>query len=342
MVHIDNAVLPQGSLVLGANGFVASHVIKHLLSLGYKVRGTVRTPSSIEPFKQRWASEIPGSHFEAIQVENLRSKDALEEAIKGVDGVIHLAQDMSLSTDYEAVVGGAVGSALNLLEVAKSNPRVKRFVLTSSAIAVGFNRDPANPDRLLDDKVWNTPIIEYAKSLSADAPDKGGVVYAASKTKVELEAWKYVNDNKPGFDFSVVLPFCTLGETYAGPVKSMPAYLHHFFLSQSQAVAASLPTMEVVSVDDVALLHVAALLVASVSQRRILASAHPVNRNDLLASFRRLYPAKSFYPDLVDQPAAVRVLDAEPARDILKAIGKPGDGWDTLDDMVKQTVDAVA
>lgn len=34
--------LPQGSLVLvsGANGFIASHVVKQLLENGYKVRPT--------------------------------------------------------------------------------------------------------------------------------------------------------------------------------------------------------------------------------------------------------------------------------------------------------------
>ena len=45
-----SSALQAGDLVCvtGANGFIASHLIRDLLQAGYRVRGTVRDPSNVE------------------------------------------------------------------------------------------------------------------------------------------------------------------------------------------------------------------------------------------------------------------------------------------------------
>lgn len=82
--------LPPGSriLVTGANGYIASHVVDKLLELGYVVRGTVRSekPWLNEYFSQKYTQ---GS-FESILVGSFEDMNAVERALDGVDGVVHL------------------------------------------------------------------------------------------------------------------------------------------------------------------------------------------------------------------------------------------------------------
>lgn len=82
--------LPQGSkiLVTGANGYIASHVVDQMLALGYAVRGTVRSPKPWlnEYFDQRYRTNL----FETFIVSSFDDTFAVEQALDGVDGVIHL------------------------------------------------------------------------------------------------------------------------------------------------------------------------------------------------------------------------------------------------------------
>lgn len=75
-------------LVTGANGFIGSHVVQQLLSLGYVVRGTVRA-------EKPWLDELFNSKygpnkFESVVVPNLSDREALSTALKDVSGVIHV------------------------------------------------------------------------------------------------------------------------------------------------------------------------------------------------------------------------------------------------------------
>jgi nucleoside-diphosphate-sugar epimerase len=90
MTQAQNHIVPPGSkvLVTGANGYIASHIIKVLLDLGYLVQGTVRTPMPwlTEYFEKRYGS----GRFELIVVSDFQQSDAFDESVKGVSGVIHV------------------------------------------------------------------------------------------------------------------------------------------------------------------------------------------------------------------------------------------------------------
>jgi NAD(P)-dependent dehydrogenase (short-subunit alcohol dehydrogenase family) len=52
-------------LVTGASGFIASHCIVQLLQQGYRVRGTLRTPSRADEIRKAIAAEVdPGDRLE--------------------------------------------------------------------------------------------------------------------------------------------------------------------------------------------------------------------------------------------------------------------------------------
>jgi uncharacterized protein YbjT (DUF2867 family) len=81
-------------LVTGANGYIASHVINVLLELGYKVRGTVRTP---KPWLNEYFDlEYEEGLFETVLVPDFQQAEALDKAMDGVSGVVHVVCFKSL------------------------------------------------------------------------------------------------------------------------------------------------------------------------------------------------------------------------------------------------------
>jgi len=148
----ERYTLPPGSriLVTGANGYIASHVVNELLSLGYVVRGTVRSPKPWlnEYFEQRYGRNV----FETAIMTSFEDRDAIGHVLDGVDGVAHLvrmgrvsdmllcsneqqASDLTFGTDPKAVIPWVVQASLNILEAAAKRPSIKRVVLASSSSA---------------------------------------------------------------------------------------------------------------------------------------------------------------------------------------------------------------
>lgn len=94
--------LPRGSkiLITGANGYIASHVVDQLLSLGYVVRGTIRSP---KPWLNQYFDEKYGVNtFETCILSSFADQSAIEHALDGIDGVVHLVQtNPNLSTEFD-------------------------------------------------------------------------------------------------------------------------------------------------------------------------------------------------------------------------------------------------
>lgn len=77
-------------LVTGSNGFISSHVVDQLLSLGYLVRGSIREPKPWlnELFDQKYGE----GKFETCIVSDLTSGVQWEGAVKGITGIIHVVR----------------------------------------------------------------------------------------------------------------------------------------------------------------------------------------------------------------------------------------------------------
>lgn len=89
-------------LVTGANGYIGSHVVDVLLSLGYLVRGTVRA-------EKPWLNELfdskygPGQ-FETVVVPELNDKEALIMVLSDVSGIAHVVRTViHLYPSYENI-----------------------------------------------------------------------------------------------------------------------------------------------------------------------------------------------------------------------------------------------
>lgn len=211
-VKISNPVLPKGSwiLVTGANGFVASHMCDQLLAFGFNVRGTVRSIPKNEWMNHLFSSRHPSAKFELICVPDINAIGAFDEAVKGVHGIAHTSHSMDLNPDPNISVTGTINQTLSILNSASTQPDVKRFVLLSSC-AAACKASP-NAVQTITATSWNDDEVQKAWDPNyKDLLMPGLAAYGASKTQGEQAAWKWVEDNKPGFVLNTVCPNANIG-----------------------------------------------------------------------------------------------------------------------------------
>lgn len=208
---IEQFVIPQGSTVLvtGVNGFIGSHIADQFLNLGYKVRGTTRSPVKNAWIKSLFHNKYAPEQFELVGVPDMGGPDAFTQAVKGVAAVIHTATIFTLDPNPHNVIPGTVAGTVNALEAAAQEPSVKRFVLTSSSLAALTPK----PNHLVQvtSATWNDEAVTLAYCDPPYEPEHALPVYAASKTLAERGAWRFMDEKKPAFTLNTVLPNINFG-----------------------------------------------------------------------------------------------------------------------------------
>jgi hypothetical protein len=189
--------IPKGSwvLVTGANGFVASHVVREFLQRGYKVRGTVRDlEKSSWLIQDVFKSYADNGDFELVFVPDLAARDAFDDAVKGISAIVHVASITTFSPDPNEVVTQTVAGATSILHAALREPLVKAFVYTGSITAATMCV-PGNSTHVERD-TWNEEALKLAWAPPPYEPSRGMFVYNASKTEAEVAVWKFVAEKK--------------------------------------------------------------------------------------------------------------------------------------------------
>lgn len=105
--------------VTGATGYVASELIRQLLSRGYAVKATVRcAPESPRlQYLRNLAAKSDGS-LELVQVPDLeKPSDALEKALQGASYVFHVASPFRFDGEVAVWLFGWWGSWLGQCNV---------------------------------------------------------------------------------------------------------------------------------------------------------------------------------------------------------------------------------
>jgi len=126
--------------VTGAGGFIASWLVKLLLSRGhYAVRGTVRDPGASKNAHLK-ALEGAGERLQLLKAD-LLEYNSVVSALAGCEGVFHVASPVpsgrSSNPEVE-VIGPAVTGTTNVLK-ACYEAKVRRVVVVSSIAAVFSN-----------------------------------------------------------------------------------------------------------------------------------------------------------------------------------------------------------
>ena len=183
----EDLALPKGSLlVTGATGYIASHIINEALSIRYRVRGTVRPTSKAEQTERLFRSP----EYETVIAEDIAREGVFDEAVKGVDTIVHTASVMSFSPNPHEVIPVTIAGATGILKSTAREKRIKRLVYTSSSTAATIPK-PGKKFKI-GRNTWDDEAARDAWAPPPNNADRAFTVYAASKTEAERAVWKSV------------------------------------------------------------------------------------------------------------------------------------------------------
>jgi nucleoside-diphosphate-sugar epimerase len=252
-------------LITGSTGHVGLPVLLKTLQAGYPVRASVRSDSKAQTIlnnKVFKAAKIPAGLLTFVTVPDITVPGAFNEAIKDVEYIIHVASPIpgtaSTPEEYEKlVITPAVKGTVGILDSALKSNKIKRVVITSSAVAV-------------------IPIANlmgfapYDKILTAEnriAFDEGpygseAQAYCASKAAALNKTDEWVATNKPTFDLVHIHPSYVLGPNdFVTDRKDAHSGSNATLLTVATGKGQIPPGIpgSTVAVDDVARLHVDSL-----------------------------------------------------------------------------------
>lgn len=116
-------------LITGANGFLATHIIKQLGETNYPIRAMVRQTSDTRVLASL------NIDYELI-FGDIRDKNALRKATKSCDIVIHTAAITAQNASWRTCQEVNIEGTKNVLEAAKK-AGAKQFIFVSTANAIG-------------------------------------------------------------------------------------------------------------------------------------------------------------------------------------------------------------
>ncbi|CAA6674125.1 unnamed protein product [Spirodela intermedia] len=293
--------------VTGAGGFVASWLVKLLLSKGFVIRLLI-------------SDDPKNVHLKRLEnVENLKlfkahllDCESLSAAIAGCEGVFHAACPVLLETipDPEAdMIRPAVDGTLNVLK-ACSEAKVRRVVLVSSVVAVVWN--PNWPfDKLMDENRWSDKELCRKTEVT--------LWYAFAKTVAEEKAFDYSKSS--GLDVVVVCPPLIISPILQPIVNTRQRM--------------SLMTSHIQYLVDVGDVADALLLVYEKPEAsgRYVCCSYYIKTCDLLGKLKSMYPNFP-YPDFPYEAKPYHQMGAEKLKQL---------GWNymTLEESIRDNVEDI-
>jgi dihydroflavonol-4-reductase len=172
-------------LVTGGTGFLGAYVIRELAEKGWAVRA-IRRGNSLPEF-------IPADILQQVEwiTGDILDVVALEEAMEGVDGVVHAAAKVSFAgRDHHELYSINVEGTANVVNMALLQ-NVKRFVHVSSVAALGRT---GKGERVTEKKSWEE--------------SKYNTSYSISKFRGEVEVWRGIGEGLPAV---IINPSTILG-----------------------------------------------------------------------------------------------------------------------------------
>lgn len=198
-------------LVTGANGYVASWLVKRLLDEGLTVHAAVRDPHN----------EARVGHLRRLAEKNpkrllffaadLLREGSYDEAASGCSLVFHTASPFVLKVRdrQRDLIEPALQGTRNVLNTVDRTASVRRVVLTSSVAAIfGDGADILEyPGQTATEANWNTSSKPNYQA------------YSYSKTVAEREAWA-IHDRQNRWQLVVVNPSMVIGPGLSAQISS--------------------------------------------------------------------------------------------------------------------------
>ncbi len=125
-------------LVTGADGFIGSHLTEELVKSGYEVKAFVYY-NSFNTWG--WLDTLPNDILDHVEIftGDVRDPNGVRTAMKGVDGVFHLAALIAIPFSYhspDSYVDTNIKGTLNVLQAARDCD-LERILVTSTSEVYG-------------------------------------------------------------------------------------------------------------------------------------------------------------------------------------------------------------
>ena len=246
--------------ISGGAGYIALHCIAGLIKKGFTVK------TSLRDMKRQ--SEVLNSISKVVDCNDkiefceldLLKDEGWDNAVNGCDYVLHVASPVLFGTpkDPDSLIKPALEGIQRCLKAAVKN-QVKRFVMTSSFAAIGSGSNNIE----FDDNDWtNLEREEHA--------------YNISKTKAEQFLWDYINnlDESEKIEVCAINPVVVIGPSLSDDMGTSN-------LAIRKLLDGSMPFIpkfgiDLVDVQDVADMHIEAMLNKDAAGQRFLLSAHTI------------------------------------------------------------------
>ncbi len=148
-------------LITGGCGFIGANLVEHLRGKGgYRLRILDNLATGRREYLDHALGPSCLSGAGELIVGDVRNEQQVEEAVRGVAGVVHLAAHTSVVDSLEDPIhdfGVNAQGTLNLLEACRAHG-IERFVYASSNAVVGEQRPP------IDERKVPTPLSPYGAS----------------------------------------------------------------------------------------------------------------------------------------------------------------------------------
>ncbi|EGW35547.1 NADPH-dependent methylglyoxal reductase GRE2 [Spathaspora passalidarum NRRL Y-27907] len=281
--------------VSGANGFIAQHIVKQLISKNYKVLGSVRAATKGEEL----AANLNSPNFSYVVVPDIGVAGAFDDALKSHPEVIiflHTASPFryDIQDIEKELLNPAVNGTKNALKsVQEYAPQVTNVVVTSSFAAIGWSNKYFDPTKVSTEEDWNPQTWQDALAN----PDDG---YLGSKKFAEQAAWEFVKIEQPNFRLTTVNPPVAFGPQ-AFPIKNKKelntsAEVINGLLKLQQGY--DIPEVRHLFVDvrDVAAAHISAFENPDAAGKRLFVSSGPWSAQGIVNIFHKNFPQLSYIP----------------------------------------------
>ncbi|NYE94421.1 nucleoside-diphosphate-sugar epimerase [Psychromicrobium silvestre] len=258
-------------LVTGGTGYVASWCIATLLERGYRVRTTVRSQAKQDAVRAALPQALEPPVQLSFAIADLTSDEGWDEAVKGIDYVLHVASPLGGEgvTNAEDLIVPARDGALRVLRAA-TEAGVKRVVMTSAANA-------SSPSSYADESVTD-------ETLWTNPEDPKLIPYRKSKTIAEKAAWDFMANQSGRTTLTTILPGAVFGPVLSastiGSVEIIARMLRGGMPGTPRI------GLEVVDVRDLADIHLRAMVSPDAAGQRFLATGEFLWMRDIAQTLR--------------------------------------------------------